>query len=156
MADGYASAAGVTRLLAPQGGVLGFVGTLLLNPALDGAALALTPDSPGARIWEHSVLDPQKAKNSDSPFEPFEPSLTGDVPKNAIAYLGITRLDRAIGPLLNLAGGAGGDIGALLDAARKGIAKDTGVDVQRDVISLLQGRGGARDHAGRPRTDPDA
>ena len=76
VADGYASAAGVTRLLAPQGGVLGFIGTLLLNPALDGAALALTPDSPGARIWEHSVLDPEKAKNTDSPFEPFEPTLT--------------------------------------------------------------------------------
>jgi hypothetical protein len=139
VADGYASSAGVTRLLAPQSGVLGFIGTLLLNPALDGAALAVTPDAPGARIWEHSVLDAEKAKNSDSPFEPFEPSLTGDVPKNAIAYLGITRLDRAIGPLLTLAGGAGGSLGALLDAARQGIAKDTGVDVQRDVVSLFKG-----------------
>ena len=139
VADAYASADGVSRLLAPQGGVLGFVGTLLTNPALDGAALALTPDAPGARIWEHSALDPAKAKRSTSPFDTFEPTLTGDVPKNAIAYLGITHLDKAIGPLLNLAGGAGGSLGALLEAARQGISKQTGVDVQRDVVSLFAG-----------------
>lgn len=139
VADAYASADGVSRLLAPQGGILGFVGTLLTNPALDGAALALTPEAPGARLWEHSVLDPKKAKNSASPFQSFEPSLISDVPANAIAYLGITHLDRAIGPLLTLAGSAGGSIASLLSQAQKAISKQTGVNVQRDVISLFGG-----------------
>ena len=78
------------------------------------------------------------------------------MPKNAIAYLGITRLDRAIGPLLNLAGGAGGSIGALLEAARKGISKETGVDVQRDVISLFKGEVALAITPGDAGADPHA
>ena len=38
--DAYASLAGVRRLLAPQGGVIGAIGSLLFQPALQGVALA--------------------------------------------------------------------------------------------------------------------
>ena len=56
--DAYASAAGVRRVLADQSGMLGAVGYLLSQPALQGVAIALTPTQKGAAIRIHSALDP--------------------------------------------------------------------------------------------------
>ena len=100
--DAYLSVDGVRRLLEPQGGLLGAAGALLDNPALQGTALALTPEKPGARLTVHSILDPKLKRTAT--FRPFRPSLVGDVPKDALAYLGISGLDRAGPSLLNLAG----------------------------------------------------
>ena len=54
--DAYASAAGVRRVLADQGGILGAVGDLLYQPALQGVAIVAGAD-PGGR----ADPDPQRA-----------------------------------------------------------------------------------------------
>ena len=128
VADAWASVDGVRRLLTPQSGLLGLVGSLLDNPRLRGTALALTAEKPGARLTVHSIMRPGGA----SSFRPFAPKLTGAVPKDSLAYLGVTGLDRAAAPLLNLAA-------PVLGALRQRLEKTTGLNLQRDVLPLLRG-----------------
>jgi hypothetical protein len=141
VADLYASPDGVARLLASQGGAIGAAGALIAQPALQGAAIAVTPKSDGAQLSVHSVLAPKVAASVPR-GKPFEPELVSSVPKDAMAYLGITRLDRAGERLLaaGLAGGgAGRQLTTLLDRARRDLARRTGVNLNRDVLPLLQG-----------------
>jgi hypothetical protein len=103
VADGWVSADGVRRLLAPQGGLLGAAGVLFDQAALKGAAFGLSAKGDGIRISVHSQLDPQLARGG-SGFKPFTPTLTGDVPADAMAYLGVSNLAPALQRLLAAAG----------------------------------------------------
>jgi hypothetical protein len=141
VADLYASPDGVSRLLASQGGAIGAAGALIDQPALQGVAIAVTPKEKGAALMVHSVLDPKVSKQVPRGKE-FEPRLVGSVPKDAMAYLGLTRLDRAGERLLaaGLAGGgAGRQLTTLLDRARRDLSRRAGVDLEKDVLPLLQG-----------------
>jgi Protein of unknown function (DUF3352) len=141
VADVYASPDGVSRLLAAQGGALGAAGALLDQPALQGTAMSLSPRSDGLALRVHSVLDPRLARQV-SRSKPFEPKLVSSVPENAMAYLGLTRLDRAGERLLaaGLAGGgAGRQLTQLLARAQRDLDRRAGVDLRRDVLPLLQG-----------------
>jgi Protein of unknown function (DUF3352) len=133
----YASKDGVRRLLAPQGGVLGVAGVLLDNAALEGSALALTPEDPGARLWVHQALD--KNARTGPGLESFSPSLVDTVPDKAIAYLGLKGLDRAGRPLLTLLGFAAGGLDQILQRARTDLERTSGVDLDRDLLSLFKG-----------------
>ena len=141
VADLYASPDGVSRLLASQGGAIGAAGALIDQPALQGAAISLTPKKDGAQVIVHSVLDPKVAKQVPRSKE-FEPDLVGSVPKDAMAYLGLTRLDQAGRRLLaaGLAGGgAGRQLTTLLERAQRDLSRRAGVDLDKDVLPLLQG-----------------
>jgi hypothetical protein len=141
VADVYASPDGVSRLLAAQGGAIGAAGALIDQPALRGVAIALTPKDSGAQLLVHSVLDPKVSK-STARGRPFAPKLVGSVPKDAMAYLGLTHLDRAGERLLaaGLAGGgAGRQLTTLLQRVRRDLSRRAGVDLSRDVLPLLQG-----------------
>jgi len=138
--DVYVSRDGVHRLLAPQGGVLGLAGTLVDQPALSAVGVALTAEDRKATLTVHTVLDPALAKASTPVFKPFDPQLLADVPSGALAYLGLAGLDRAAGRLLGLAGvtgvnGAG--VSQLAQRARSTLARRAGVDLDRDVLSVL-------------------
>lgn len=141
VADAFASPDGVRRLLAAQGGAIGAAGALIDQPGLEGTAIALTPKSSGAAVQVHNVLDP-KARGRLPKSQEFEPKLMDSVPKNAMAYLGLTHLDRAAERLIAAGaagGGAGGQLSMLLRRARGDLAKRAGVDLNRDVLPLLQG-----------------
>jgi uncharacterized protein DUF3352 len=139
--DVYLSAGGVRRLLATQTGPLGIAGVLLDQPALAGAAVGLTAQEGRARLDVHSELDPALARQYPSAFRPFKPQLVGDVPKAAMAYLGVAGLDRVAGRLLT-AGVAGGRTGARLDQlvrrAARSLATTAGVNADRDILPLLR------------------
>jgi hypothetical protein len=139
--DAFVSRDGVRRLLAPQGGALGLAATLVDQPALAGVAGALSASGSQAKLTVNTVLDPALAKASPPGLSPFSPQLVGSVPKGALAYLGIAGLDRAAGRLLGLAGASGvnaAGVAQLAQRARASLAKSTGVDLDRDVISLLR------------------
>ena len=141
VADVYASPDGVTRLLAPQGGALGAAGALISQPGLQGVALALTPEDAGARITVRSALDARVTRQTQR-ARPFEPKLIGSVPAGAMAYLGLTRLDRAASRLLAAGvagGGAGRQITQVLQRLRSDLVRRAGVDLRRDVLPLFQG-----------------
>jgi hypothetical protein len=139
-ADAFLSRDGVLRLLAPQSGALGVAGTLLARPALAAVGAALGAGSGNARLTVETVLDPALARASPSPFQSFEPNLTGQVPGNALAYLGVTGLDRAAGRLLDLAGAGGLDgttARRLFARLRADVERRTGIDFGHDVLALF-------------------
>ena len=84
MLDAYASLAGVRRLLAPQGGVVGAIGSLLYQPALQGVALSLTPTAQGARMQIHSALDPSLTRLNPPATSVFTPTLESVMPAGSI------------------------------------------------------------------------
>ena len=142
VADVYVSPDGVNRLLAPQAGALGVAGVLLRRPGLRGAAISLSPRAGGAALRVHSIVDPKAARAAGPPAKAFTPALLDDVPKGAVAYLGITRLDEAVKGLIGLsaAGGAqGARVARLLRRTQTDLARRTGVDLATDVIPLFQG-----------------
>lgn len=137
VADGWVSEAGVRRLLAPQGGLLGAAGTLLDQPGLRAAALAVTAEDDGARLTVRS----QRGGPGATTFKPFEVSLDDEVPDDAFAYLGLAGLSGAASRLLGLAGAGGGAAGIapLLARARTELSKQSGGGLDRDLLSLFAG-----------------
>lgn len=139
----YASTAGVRRVLAAQGGVLGALGSLLYQPALQGVSLALTPTAQGARVQIHSALDPSLVGlNGAGATTAFSPSLQEVMPAGATLMLDVTGLDRAAPQVLNAGSAAGiaGGIGALL--SRLGAAlRSEGVNVSA-LVSIFHGESG--------------
>jgi hypothetical protein len=141
-ADAYVTPGGVRRLLQPQGGVLGVAGVLLDQPALAGAGVALTAQGGRARLTVHSIRDPRLARGRPPTFGSFAPSLTSAVPKNAMAYVGISRLDRAARRILSISaatGAAGARIQQLLRTRVQDFSRRTGVNVEHDVLPLFRG-----------------
>ena len=137
----YASAAGVRRVLADQGGILGAAGDLLYRPALQGVAISLAPTRAGARIRIHSALDPALVGvgASAAGAAAFSPSLPSVMPAGASLMLDVTGLDKVAPQVLNAGSAAGiaGGIGPLL--SRLGSAlKSEGVDVA-DLVDIFHG-----------------
>jgi hypothetical protein len=138
-ADAWASADGVRRLLAPQGGLLGAAGVLLDRPGLIGTAAGLTAGGHRARLTLKSIVDP-KAQGS-SGFQAFTPTLAGDVPAEAMAYVGVKGLGGTAGRLLSAAGGAG--LGDLLGVLGKQLGGSAGkldpriLDLVREEVAVV-------------------
>ena len=114
--DAYASPAGVRRLLADQGGAIGALGSLLYQPALQGAAMTVTPTTSGLGVRIHSVLDPTLVKVNGIPNTAFTPTLASVMPAGASLMLDVSGLDRVAPQVLNAGSSAGvaGGIGPLL------------------------------------------
>jgi hypothetical protein len=141
-ADAYLTPGGVRRLLEPRGGALGVAGVLLDQPTLAGAGVALTAQSGSARVTVHSIRDPRLARARGATFGAFAPALTGAVPKNAMAYVGISGLDKAARRILSISaatGAAGARIQRLLGTRARDFSRRTGVNVERDVLPLFRG-----------------
>jgi hypothetical protein len=134
----YASAAGVSRVLADQSGIVGAAGTLLSQPALQGVAISLTPTEKGAAIRIHNALDPALAKAGSGGSAPaFTPSLPALMPATSSLLLDVADLDKVAPQVLNAGSAAGlaGGIGPLL--ARLGsVLRSEGVNVS-DLVSIF-------------------
>jgi hypothetical protein len=137
VADAWASADGVRRLLAPQGGVLGAAGVLLDQPGLKGAGVGLVAHGKGARIVVRSELDPTVKRPQT--FRAFEPELRKQVPKGVLGYLGVSGLSTALSRVLAAAGPQTAGLGALLRRAGAQLDKQSGGRLTRDVLGVLQG-----------------
>jgi hypothetical protein len=126
VADAWASADGVRRLLAPQGGLLGAAGVLLDQPGLKGLGAGLAADDEGARLVVRSELEHERAAPA---FKPFEPTLQDHAPKGVLGYLAVNGLSSALRRVLPAVGpqSAGldvlvGRVGSQLDRVLQGEA----------------------------------
>jgi hypothetical protein len=139
--DAYASLAGVRRVLAGQPGILGALGGLLYQPALQGVAMWLVPTRIGARIQIHSALDPSLERVGVTPGggAPFSPSLQAVMPTAASLMLDVTGLDRVAPQVLNAGSAAGiaGGLGPLLSRLGSALVSE-GVNV-KDLVSIFHG-----------------
>ncbi|HEV7492299.1 hypothetical protein [Baekduia sp.] len=124
--DGWLSADGVRRLLAPQGGLLGVVGTLFDQATLKGAAFGLAAAGNRAKLTVASQLDPSLATGASkagSGFKPFHPTLASAVPADAMAYLGVSNLAPALQRLLAAAGTSAGSFKPLVGSLDRPLHK---------------------------------
>lgn len=137
VADAWASADGVRRLLAPQGGVLGAAGVLLDQPGLKGTGVGLVAHEKSARIVVRNELDPKVRRPQT--FKPFEPALQAQTPKGVLAYLGVSGLSTAISRVLAAAGPQTAGLGALLQRAGRQLDQQSGGRLTREVLATLQG-----------------
>src|SRR4051794_1697429 len=137
VADAWASADGVRRLLAPQGGVLGVAGVLLDQPGLKGAGIGLVAHDKAARVVVRSELDP--AVKRAQTFKSFEPALQQQVPNGVLGYLGVSGLSTALGRVLAAAGPQTAGLGALLRRAGHQLDQQSGGRLTREVLAALQG-----------------
>jgi hypothetical protein len=137
--DAYASVAGVRRVLAPRGGLLGALGVLLNQPALTAATISVSAVFGGARVRVHSAIDPIVARLSGPAPSPFTPTLTDLMPAGASVLLDVRGLGRVAPRVLAAAaaGGLGRGVGPLL--GRLGSAlRSEGVDIER-ILSIFSG-----------------
>jgi hypothetical protein len=104
VADGWLSADGLRRLLAPQGGLLGAAGVLFDQATLKGAAFGVEAKGDTAKLTVKSRLDPSLKGSAEAGFKPFKPTLASSVPADAMAYLGVSNLAPALQRLLAAAG----------------------------------------------------
>lgn len=137
VADAWASADGVRRLLTPQGGLLGAAGVLLDQPALRGTALAVTAEDRRVRVTVRSELQP--GGRGRTPFRPFEPSLAGTAPANALGYLGVSGLSGALQRVLAAAGSQSGGIGTLLGQLGRRLSREGAAGPLRRLTDLFRG-----------------
>jgi hypothetical protein len=72
VADAWATADGVRRLLAPAPGLLGVVGRLLDRRGLAGVAVSLTPADGGAHLLVRRLLAPGTAPSGRRPTPPAQ------------------------------------------------------------------------------------
>jgi len=140
VADAWASADGVRRLLAPQGGVLGAAGVLLDQPGLKGAGVGLVAHDRSARIIVRSELEPDVKRPQT--FKVFEPSLQEQAPKGVLAYLGVSGLSTAVSRILAAAGPQTAGLGSLLRRAGRQLDRQSGGRLTREVLDVLQGEVG--------------
>jgi hypothetical protein len=123
VADGWLSADGIRRLLAPQGGLLGAAGVLFDQATLKGAAFGLSAAGDQVHVTVKSQLDPKLKTGSGAGFKPFTPTLAGAVPANAMAYLGVSNLAPALRRLLAAAGSSSATLKSLAGALDKPLLK---------------------------------
>ncbi|HWE10565.1 MAG TPA: DUF3352 domain-containing protein [Solirubrobacteraceae bacterium] len=134
--EAYASAAGVRRVLAGQSGVLGALGGLLYQPALQAVFMSLVPTGAGARIRFHSVLDRSRL-TARGPA--FIPSLQSAMPASASLMLDVMGLDHVVPQVLNAGSAVGitGGLGPVLSRLGSALSAE-GVNV-KDIVSLFHG-----------------
>lgn len=115
-ADAWATADGIRRLLAPQGGVLGIAGALLDAPGLRATALALTAQDDGMRVRVRRLVDPDAQGKVPAGFDP---SLAQFLPDDVFAFADLRDLSGVAQRFLSLAA-ANNEARTLLEAAQKG------------------------------------
>jgi hypothetical protein len=137
--DTYVSVAGVRRVLAPRGGVLGTLAVLLGDPALTGSTISVSAVPGGAQVRVHGALDPTLARLSRQAPAPFTPTLAGVMPAGSTVLLDVNNLSRAAPRVLSAAtaGGIGGGIGPLLGRLGSALSSQ-GVDVAQ-IRSIFSG-----------------
>jgi hypothetical protein len=132
--DAYLTPSGIQQLLGSRGGVAGAIGMLLDRPALQGAAISLSPTTAGVRVLVHSVLGAGAGSTRS-----FRPTLQSVLPSGSTLMLDVDGLGQAAPGLLSAAATAGiaGNVGPLLHRVGSALTAQ-GIDVKR-VVSLFGG-----------------
>lgn len=148
--EAYASLAGVRRLLAPQGGIIGALATLLYQPALQGVALSLSPTAQGVRLRVRSALDPSLTRLSPPGTPAFTPSLQNVMPAGAILMFdgqGLARIAPSVlhaGTVAGVAGGIGpllSRLGSALQAEGVSVSQLTSIFAAETAVAIVPHQG---------------
>jgi hypothetical protein len=135
--DAYFSAAGITRLLAPQGGVIGAFGALLYQPGEVGSTVSVSATATGARLYVHTALAQRSRGGGRS--RAFTPTLASELPSGSLVLMDVTGLNRVAPRVLGAGADAGiaGKLGPLLGRLGAALAAE-GVNVH-SIEALFAG-----------------
>ena len=135
VATAYTSAAGLQRLLIPQGDVVGGLAGFLDQPGMQGIGISLEAREDGARMLVKTAF----GKGADRQ-QAFEPKLVGDVPEGALAYFGVRGVSGALG---NLVGQAAGSAGTVLSRLREELKGEVALVIERatpaPILTIISG-----------------
>ncbi len=107
-----------------------------------GAAAALAVEEDGVRVAVRSVLDPELSASDPGPFgglPRFEPTLTSRVKGDALVYLGVADPAAAAAALVGPALSTAPEVFGGLRRFSRRLERRDGVDLGRDLLSLLPG-----------------
>lgn len=148
--DFYAPAAGVTRALLPNQGLLGALGVLLDQPALRAVAVSASPDSGGIAVRVNSMRDP-KLIPAGGQARQFVPSLADVLPSGSTMLLDAGNFRRAFSKLLAAAAKVGvagraatllGRLGAALTAQGVNLGRLFSIFGSETAFAVVPGRAG--------------
>ena len=133
--DAFITAAGLRRLLVPQGDVIGTLSVLFDRRGLQGVALQAEPEEDRLRVTARSALRGGQRQKA------FSPRLAEAVPDDALAYLGTSGVSATLGNLVGAAAGGAnaGGVGPLLGRLRSELGKQTDGALERDLLKLFEG-----------------
>jgi len=107
-----------------------------------GAAAALVVEEDAVRIAVRSVLDPGRSEDAPGFFGElprFEPTLTSKVKGDALVYLGVGDPEAAAAALVGPAVATAPDVFDGLARFASRLERRDGVDLERDLLTLLPG-----------------
>ncbi len=114
---------------------------VFVNPfATSGVAASLAVDGDRLVLAIRSELDPELSESSPGFFaalSPFEPTLTADVGRRALAYLGLGDPAAAVDGLLQQAEQSAPRLPKAFRRAARDLERETGVDVTGEILPLL-------------------
>jgi Protein of unknown function (DUF3352) len=133
--DLYFSTAGITRLLAPQGGLVGALGALLYEPSELGSTVSVSAAGGEARLYVHTALQGPGGVRGRA----FTPTLASELPSGSLLVLDVSGLDRVAPRVLGAGAEAGiaGRLGPLLGHLGTALASE-GVNVH-SIEALFSG-----------------
>ena len=138
--DAFITAAGLRRLLVPQGDVIGSLAVMLEQPGLRAVGLSAEAQDEGLKVTARTLLDPEQQKRAGG-VDTFKPTLTDAAPKDTMAYLGTSGVSATLGNLVGAAAGGAnaGGVGPLLGRLRSELGKQTDGALERDLLKLFEG-----------------
>ena len=139
-ADVYMSADGVEELIAGGTGVLSSLSPLAMPEAARGVGVALGAEDGELALAVRSVLEPERARAEPGffgAFAPFEPGLPGELPADALAYVGFGDPEATVAELLAQAGAEAPGVARGFEGLVAELRRDGEIDIERQLLPAL-------------------
>ena len=157
--EAWISGDGAAAIVGADQGTLGSLAPFLSPGTTEGAAASLSAGDDALELAVRSELDPEREKTSPgffAAFPSFEATLPGELPADALAYLGLGQprttvtalLDQAVAQAPAIASG----FAALVERLRTG----GDVDIENDLLPALGDEAAVTIGSAGPSADPSA
>jgi Protein of unknown function (DUF3352) len=140
LADAYLSPDGIDRLVGNPRGPLATLDAAVDPGASEGAAIALVADGAGIDLAIRSELDEDRAKSEPgffAAFPSFDPSLSGSLPPDSLAYLGMADPGKALTSLIKQASAHQPGLAAAVASLVRRVKQLGKVDLETDLLPSL-------------------
>jgi len=142
LADAYLSADGIAELVGNPRGPLATLDAAVDPTASDGVAMAVVASDEGIEFDIRSELDEARAKAQPgffAAFPSFDPTLTGSVPADTLAYVGIADPGHTLVSLIEQASADQPGLAAAVAGLVKRVKQLGKVDLETDLLPSLGG-----------------
>jgi hypothetical protein len=143
LAELYLSRAGVSRLLATQGGNATQLNTFVDYGATSGLAASFRARDDGVEVNLISDLDPKLERKSPTVFADlpqFEPGLADEASSDALGSVAVGDLGPALTKAIATAGAGAQGLAGSLRSLGQNLQKQAGVDPLKDLLPALGGQ----------------